>query len=275
MNKQNIILGYEDFLKSYKIIKIDSPAKNLFPICLEDSFTEEYAYLIGKVSGDGHLDSNYTLHFIGKEKDLILLHDLIKNMFRIRSYNLSIKRRHSKGVSYLLQVNCAYLGRILYLLGAPMGNKTKTAFLAPKWILSKKNLKKRFLQALLEDELTTIKIERCNYSVKPRLNLSKRGYLIDNLKEFMQQVKEAIESFGVGCSHISRPIDENKSQRLYFHIHRNKKNIIKFKERIGFRFNIDKIEKLENCYKTIKSSIGESRPRISAPEMSKDGAGAA
>lgn len=255
MSKQDVILDFEDLLDTYKTKPLSPQCKRLFPIYCGDPLTEEYAYLIGKIIGDGHLDNKFTMRFIGKESDLKLLHKLIFNKFRINPHSFSIRKKVGKGVSYLLQVNCAYLGRILYLLGAPVGNKTKTAFRMPKWILSRRNLKKRFLQALLEDELTTIKIEKCSYSVKPRLNLSKKDYLIGNLREFMQEVKEAIESFGVECSHISKPIDETKSQRLYFHILRNKKNIMKFKERIGFRFNIDKTAKLDLCCKIIKKSM--------------------
>jgi len=259
MNKQNVILDFEDFLNSYQNKNVGVSIKSFFPLYLGDPIAEECSYLIGKVMGDGNLDPNFTLRFIGKEKDLILLRDLILSKFDINLDRCSIKERKSRGVSHLLQVNCAYLGRILSLLGAPIGNKTKTAFNVPKWILTTKNLKKRFLQALLEDELTTIKIERCNYSVRPRLKLAKRGELIPNLRGFMQQVREAIESFGVECSNISKPVSGNGtiSQELYFHIRSNKRNILKFKGEIGFRLNQDKINKLDECCQKIKNSLSK------------------
>ncbi|MBU1004704.1 MAG: hypothetical protein KKC54_02160 [Nanoarchaeota archaeon] len=257
MNKQNVLLDFEDFLDSYENKNyVSSSIKKKFPIYLEDSLTEEYAYLIGKVIGDGHLDSKFTLKLIGKEKDLITLRDLIINKFEIDANRFSIRKRVNKGVSHLLQINCAFLGRILSLLGAPRGNKTKKAFNVPSWILADKRFKKLFLQALLEDELTTIKIRKCNYSNRPRLKLAKREELTSNLREFMQQVKEAIESFGVECSHISRPIEtKTRCQDLYFHIKPNKRNIIKFKEEIGFRLNQDKVEKLNHCYNILKKTV--------------------
>ena len=206
--------------------------------------------------GDGHLDARFTLKLIGKEKDLISLRNLIINKFGVNANRFSIRKRICIGVSHLLQVNNAFLGRILSLLGAPKGNKTKNAFTVPSWILTNKKFKKRFLQALLEDELTTIKIRKCNYSVAPRLKLAKREELIPNLREFMQQVKEAIESFGVECSHISKPIEtKTECQDLYFHIKPNKRNIIKFKETIGFRLNQDKVEKLNHCYDILKNTL--------------------
>ncbi len=46
MNKQNILLDFEDFLNSYENKDYVSPStKNQFPIHLEDPLTEEYAYL--------------------------------------------------------------------------------------------------------------------------------------------------------------------------------------------------------------------------------------
>jgi|TARA_Y100000310_G_C20542608_1_gene744044 intein/homing endonuclease len=261
MKNQNIILDFEDFLNTYEnknYMLNNECIRQLFPLTLVDSLSEKYAYLVGKIMGDGHLDNKYTLYFISSNKnDLKLLCNLIIRNFKISPYRISIKKRIVKGVSYLLRVNCAYLGRILYLLGAPKGNKTKTAFDLPKWILANKILKKRFLQALLEDELTTIKIEKCNYSVCPRLKLAKKEELIPNLRDFMQQVKDVIESFGVQCSHISNPVNGNNtdSLELYFHINQNKKNIIKFKEEIGFRLNQDKIRKLDDCYRVLKATI--------------------
>lgn len=255
MNKQNI-LNFEDFLNTYKDKKqVRLEAKRLFPIKSEESLTEEYSYLIGKVMGDGNLDNKYTLRFIGQKEDLMILKDLIVNKFSINSERFSIRKRVHKGISYLLQVNCAYLGRILFLLGAPIGNKTKKIFKVPKWILANQNLKKKFLQALLEDELTTIKIEKCNYSVKPMLKLAKKEDLISYHREFMKQIKECIESFGIECSHISKPLKAIKTYELYFNINRNKKNIIKFKENIGFRLNQNKIEKLNECYNILKTSL--------------------
>ena len=95
--------------------------------------------------GDGNLDHNFTLRFIGKNNDLRLLKSLMINKFNIDSNRLKIREKTAKGTSWVLQVNCAYFGRILSLLGAPVGNKTKETFNIPNWILSDQKLKKRTL----------------------------------------------------------------------------------------------------------------------------------
>jgi hypothetical protein len=257
MNNKSI-LDYNSLLITYKnkaIIIKDESIRRFFPILSSTPVAEEYAYIIGKVMGDGNLDPSFTMRFIGKHEDLLLLQNYILNTFKLNPSRFSIRQRKSKGISYLLQINCAFFGRILFLLGAPIGNKMQNPFSIPPWILANKSCKRRFLQALLEDELTTIKIEKCSYSVNPRLKMAKRGDLIGSHLFFMNQVKEAIDSFGVKCSRVSKPINCKSSFDLYFHIMRNKKNILKFKKEIGFRFNQNKIQKLEECCKVIANSL--------------------
>jgi len=274
MNKQNTILDFENLLNTY-FTKIPKKQLSLLilrkwlPIKKNSKFAEECAYLIGKIMGDGHLDKRFNTIFIGQEKETNDLKDYISNTFNINKNKFSIKFRKAKGVSYRLSVNDNLLGRMLFCLGAPIGNKTKQEFLIPEWILSNKQFKRRYLQALLEDELTTVKIEKCNHSIEPRLKLAKKEELISNLREFMKQIKEAIESFGVRCSQISKPSKgkDKKSIELYFHIKRNKENIIKFAKNIGFRVNKEKIKHLHSCVKVLEKTLFNRKPLINEEKI--------
>jgi hypothetical protein len=254
MNKKNI-LDFEDFLNTYKNKGVALYVKHLFPISLDSELSIEYAYLIGKVMGDGNLDDKYTLRFIGQEEDLFLLRDLIIKRLSIKKEQVSIRKKEAYGISYTLQVNCAYLGRILSLLGAPIGNKTKSKFEIPNWIIKSKNHLKIFLNALLEDELTTIKIDKCNYAIKPRFKMAKKENLLPNLRYFLGQIKSSIESFGIECSHISEPVKGTKTKELYFFLNRKKINIIRFQENIGFRLNQDKIKELNKCSEILRRTL--------------------
>jgi len=114
MIKKNTILSFKDFSNSYNSKWVDLNAKCFFPISTDSPLTEEYAYLIGKLMGDGHLDRKFTLRFVGKEKeDLILLGSLIVDNFGVNPDRVSIRKRVCKGTSHLLQINCSFLGRIL------------------------------------------------------------------------------------------------------------------------------------------------------------------
>ena len=120
VNKQKVLLDFEDFLNSYKDKKqADSSVNRFFPILSRNALNEDFAFLIGKIMGDCHLDSNYTQKYIGKQHDLLELKKLIMNKFKIHPNRFSLVKRKSLGVSYLLQLNYCPFGRILFLLGAP------------------------------------------------------------------------------------------------------------------------------------------------------------
>lgn len=273
MNKQNIILDFEDILNTYKT-KIPSnqlivlKSRNWFP--LFPQLEEDIAYLIGKVMGDGNLDKTYIPRFIGQERDLILLKYLITKTFSINASKLKMTRRQAKGVSYLLQVNDVLLGRLLAVLGAPIGNKTKISFSVPFWIIKNKSYSKRFLQALLEDELSTIKIEKNNYAIKPRLKLAKERKLMSDLALFLTQIKSLLEESDIKCSKITRNFSTKLGQKtieLYFNINRTKVNIITFAKNIGFRLNTEKIKNLAKCVEILKKTKFVRKPFIDTPRI--------
>lgn len=263
MNEQKNfkILELKDFVSFYnnKILKSQvNLLKNYrwLPLKTDSPLSLEIAFLIGKICGDGNLDKNFTLRFIGKENDLKYLKQQIISNFGIEKSKFSLKKRFAKGHSTILQINCSILGRLLCCLGAPRGNKTKTRFLIPSWIMRSKEAKRKFLQAILEDELNTIKIEKSNHSNYPKFKLRKEESLKDNLFEFLMQIKKVLMDFNVFSSKISKPlmVDKGKTE-FYFKIKRNKKNIINFKENIGFRTNFKKIEELDDCYKILKKTL--------------------
>ncbi|MFC1691291.1 helix-turn-helix domain-containing protein, partial [Nanoarchaeota archaeon] len=174
--------------------------------------------------------------------------------------NKKMRGKKSKGISFLLTINNSSFGRILFCLGAPIGNKTKTEFLIPSWIRNSKTAQKYFLQALLEDELATIKIEKVHYCNKARFNMTKILPLKKNLCIFLNQVRSLIESFAVSCSKLHKlPYQESEKVAYYFFIQRNKQNIINFAENIGFRFHPKKIKHLKNAHQILKKTF---RPKI-------------
>jgi len=272
MKSGDVILNFADLQKIYVNgipPKQLANSRQVLPLLYDSAFAVEFAYLVGKVMGDGHLDKNFSLSFVGKKNEIYCLKIHISKTFGLRQSKLPVKRRESMGVSYRLSVNNCLLGRILFLLGAPQGNKTKQTFLIPSWIVGNMDAKKAFLQALLEDELTTIKIHKCNYSIKPRLKMSKKEPLAHNLQEFLMQVKQAIESFGVKCSNISKPIPKKEmgSVEIYLDINREKQNIINFSNKIGFRIHKEKITCLKNCVDVLEKTKFNRKPEINVGEI--------
>lgn len=234
-------------IKSFNVLK----KRKWFPIEYESLI--EISYLVGKIMGDGHLEKNYIASFFGEETDLFALKELIVNTFAIEEDKFLIGSKKAYGTSYFLKINDALFGRLLNLFGAPKGNKTKTEFQVPKWVWKRKIFKKRFLQAILEDELAVIKIISTGYQNSPNFKMHKRDYLGDNLFCFIEEIKILVENFGIECSNIIGPQYISKkeyphSMECYFWIQRNRKNIIKFKEKVGFRFNKHKLNSLNDVY---------------------------
>jgi tRNA-splicing ligase RtcB (3'-phosphate/5'-hydroxy nucleic acid ligase) len=215
---------------------------------------ENYAYLVGKVMGDGHIDKNHTVKLVGQKEDLIQ----IKEYFDLPS---KIYKKEGYSISYYLNLSVK-IGRLLSAKGTPIGKKTIIQFLVPNWILNGTDkVKKMFLQGILEDELTTIKIEKKTYSIKPQFKMSKSKELLSNHRLFLSQIKSLIEEKGIECSKISDPKrkKDQTSWDLYFCLNRNKKNILKFEKNIGFRFNKMKKLQLEECVKILRASL-KSKP---------------
>lgn len=73
----------------------------------------------------------------------------------------------------------------------------------------------------------------------------------------MQQVKKLIESFSVKCSklRVFKSKKNAKTLDIVFYIKGNKRNIISFKRKIGFRFNSKKTSKLNQSYKIISKTL--------------------
>ena len=151
--KNKIILDFKDLIKMYhnsNLARNLNGAKNILPILQHSILAEECAYLIGKTMGDGNLDNKYIIRLIGQKEEIIYLKSHISRIFKINQKKIKFSRRQCKGISYMLQINCAYLGRIMSLLGAPVGNKTKSSFRIPKWILENKSNSLFFLKVLLK-----------------------------------------------------------------------------------------------------------------------------
>tara|TARA_Y100000310_G_C20554256_1_gene749726 strand:+ start:316 stop:1131 length:816 start_codon:yes stop_codon:yes gene_type:complete len=227
------------------------------------------AYLVGKIMGDGHLEKTLgSCYFISEDKkELQRLKKKIISWFPIDKARCHIKKEEfNKGTSYKLRINNVKFCREMYSLGAPKGKKTEHKFLVPTWILSKIKYQKKFLQGILEDELTTIKIEKKNHSVRPQFKMAKNTKFLNDHYDFMNQVKNMLISFSVNCSEVKEvgTKSEINTHDLYFSIKRNKRSIIKFKEHIGFGLNKRKQSELENCCKILKNTL---RPEVNKEKL--------
>ncbi len=262
INKE--ILELDDIYKTYTG-SVPNKAKEAFrewlPLVQGSNLAHEFAYLVAKIMGDGHLDNHFTVKLVSsKSESLDFIKELLIKKCSIQRQQIKLYRRDHSPTTHLLQINNSAFGRTLHALGAPKGNKTLTPFKIPKWIIESKESSRIFLQGLLEDELTTVKIERKSYVNKLRFNMRKIPSLRASLMEFLSQVKERIESFNVTCSGLRElKLTNHERVEYYFWILRNKENVIRFAENIGFRFNQEKTQKLLEAYKILMAT---KKPKI-------------
>lgn len=270
---KNLILIEDDVLKTYQLAISKTKLnllrlRNWLPLTANSLLGEKSAYLVGKVMGDGNLDPVFTCRFIGQLEDLVALKSLIINNFSIEAERFSLSFRKARGVSYLLQVNDCLFGRFLYALGAPIGNKTRKEFLIPHWIKSSRKCSRSFLQALFDDELATIKIRRSYFFKAVNFKLCKAEFCQDNLIEFLSQVKQLTESFGVKCGELGGPCGENRQKdgtktfSRYFYILGNRINIMAFNKNIGFNLNSHKVNNLQQGVELVKNAGGGIRTHV-------------
>lgn len=270
MRNQDVILDFNEIQDTYQT-KIpfkqfeELNSRRWLPIKENSNLAKTSSYLIGKLMGDGHLDKNFIVSFVGDEKELANLKVVISNAYNLKRRHFSIKEKKALGSSFILRVKDCLLGRALFCLGAPKGNKTKQEFLVPNWIYNSKEKSRLFLKGLLEDELTTIRIEKSNYSVTPKLKLAKEEKLIGNLKIFLKQIKHLLEILNVTCSDVSfcktyKP--HQKTKELCININRNKQNIINFAKNVGFGLNAKKAKTLTECVNILKKTKYNRKPFI-------------
>jgi len=274
MNQINKILNLEDIITTYKN---GIPNSQLFklkkiwiPFINNSKNMAELAYLIGKITGDGHLSKSFVPIFIGQKEDILNLKKLIIQKFPLSSKIFSVESRLSKGLSYRLSVHNCLLGRVLSSLGAPKGKKTEMNFDIPNWIINNAECTKYYLQAIFEDELSTIKISKKYHSTKPRFKLAKHPNKLQNLKEYFEQLKIMLKRLDIDTSEIAYSPGiklERKYPCLYFDICRNKKNIIKFGKEVGFKIHSKKIRHLKKCLVILKKTEFNRKPTINVSKI--------
>ena len=251
-----MLCSVQDVIKTYNQ-KSYCDVKRISKL-LNNKLNPYYAYLVGKIMGDGHLSKKYVLHFIDQDKkNLIYLRELLQDKFQILSSAFSISYRKAKGTSYKLQVNDCTFGRLLFCLGAPCGNKVRQPFNIPNFIFSNSQNLKMFLRGILEDELSTIKIINAKHCFKAKFKMSKSNDYLEEHLLFMEKIKLGIESFGIQCSlvRICPSKLELKTKEVSFDILSNKKNIIQFEKEIGFFLNSRKKKLLTEAVAVLKNSL--------------------
>ncbi|MFH1326688.1 MAG: hypothetical protein ABIH59_01005 [archaeon] len=183
-----IILRYKDFLKTYKTrgyrIKHLDDYKYLFPI----KSNKILAGIIADLICDGNLQKGrdrWRIDFTSKsKKELRRFENEIYTLFRKRG-KIRKCTTNKLGKTYNLGVNCSPITRILFLCGAPAGQKVLIPFNIPNWIKKDKKHFKRFSQRVFSCE-GSIMYEANRKLPQIRLSMWKA----ENVKEKITFIRE-------------------------------------------------------------------------------------
>jgi predicted Zn-ribbon and HTH transcriptional regulator len=179
---------------------------------------------------------------------------------------------------------CPFVGVVLHLAGAPLGNKTIQEFEVPEWIMNgKKEIKAAFLKGLFDDESSPdipknkkdrtrrLIFAQCKWDLKER-----------SLKEFLSSIKQMLKEFGVMTTKIREQesfIDKKGRRKivLSFSIS-GKKNLENFLSKIGLthpkkkaklKKAIESFVDIHKSKRTILEIIKNSSRPLSTTEISK------
>lgn len=250
------LVTFNQFIKNFPNTKLKGKklAKRILPLYPSPKLAE----IIAAVLTDGHIDW-YTHDNYPRARKILLYSDdkeeckwflrTCQSLFEIsgdiQKYNS--KTGYSRGNSYKAVIHNATLAKILILTGVPAGNKTKTGYEVPKWIMEGDNeTRLRFLKVLFnfDGSVPNNKKDRpCSWQMQFTLN--KEETLIENGVKFLEQIKKLLKEFGINCGEVIRHEDARNKYTLIISFS-NQESIVNFYRRVGFMKH-SKQKKLENA----------------------------
>ncbi len=269
--------------------------RNLVHLESTDNRIPVLARIIGFVTGDGNISitqKTRRVSFYGKHEDLKeLKRDLEELGFRpilySRERNHKIKTRYGKvefdAIENSLHVASSSFAVLLSALGAPVGNKTKTEFHVPDWIMGMPEwIKAQYLAGLFGAEMSSPRtVNKFNFN-EPVLGMNKSIELEENLIQYLEEIRSLLADLGITTSTPRRvdgymyPGKQGETIGYRLEVHGNPENLIKLWSRVGFAYNKEKKElaSLAVSYLKIKEKIKARRElaRGTAREMYNSGA---
>ncbi|MGC9310276.1 MAG: intein-containing RctB family protein [Candidatus Aenigmatarchaeota archaeon] len=254
-------------------------SKGLLPLRYSDKRLGYLLKIFGFVLGEGCMDER-RVGFYGDNEDL---EDIRKDVVRLGfkpSKIYSREREHEINTAYgkvefertehCFYVNSRSLAALLEELGMPKGNKTKQEYLVPGWIFECELWQKRlFLAALFGAELTSPKtVTNHGYNFYGQiLTMNKEQSLLENGKEFLNQIRNLLGEFGVESNLINERKEYESegyvSYRLRLQISAKPENLIRLWSRVGYEYNRKRsfLANVSVQYLKAKGNIVEERKR--------------
>lgn len=238
--------------------------------------------VLGYLFGDG------TVNFIGKgRRGQVSFYGELNNLKEIKNdlnkicieaFIYSRKREHKINTFYKtykflytehsLNSRSTSFTLLLYLLGAPLGNKTNQRFSIPKWLWEAPLWQKRlFIASFFGAELSKpTTLNKFNF-YRPTLNINKAPILKQNAIEFLKEIRKILNQFGIKTSQVIEVEELGNRRRtmgLRLQILGNPTNLLRFFKLINFEYSKTKrkLACLAIGYLQLKEKIIKERDSV-------------
>jgi len=294
IRKTLLNLGREPGTPKFEIVIQKLKKRNLLPLTYAHPKLPYILKIMGFVFGDGSMNfigerGDGVIHFSGNPQDL----ENVRRDLREIGYTPSPihfrKVKDSRGGNkyyncYSFLVNASSLVILLETLGVPRGNKVAQAYRVPQWIFKAPLWQKRlFLASLFGCELRIPhrRLYRRGYFNAPVFPMGKREELLDNGKDFLNDISKLLEEFGVEVLYIvKRRRHINKkgeaSWALELLISPKPQNLFNLWSKIGFEYNSKRafMANVSTHYLKLKLKILKEKEEVinvTIPKLLKEG----
>jgi len=196
---------------------------------------QDLAKIISYLTFDGHLAKDLKCFYLSAKQPELLkdFEDVVYDVFKVTG---RIENNCGIGQSYKYRVFSAAICKRLAELGTPSGNKTKTFFLVPDWIIKKKTYARIYLRIAFDCEGSIWTEKNKTTTTKIRFGIWKKETQLQNGIDFVNQLIMMLGIFKIHCTKIwLKDADSRRDTRtrgIYFQI--KQESIDKFAKEVSF-----------------------------------------
>ncbi len=288
-------LGREPQTPKFEIILQKLRERDLLPLAYSHPKLPYILKIMGFVFGDGTMNfigkrGDGIVGFAGKAKDLETVRSDLEKIgytpspLHYRKVKLLHRGREKYYTSHSFVVNASSLVVLLEALGVPRGSKVHQPYRIPGWVFKAPLWQKRlFLASLFGCELRTPhrRLERRGYFNAPVFPMAKSEDLINNGKDFLNDISKLLKEFGVKIICINKRrrhiAKEGKvSWALELIISPKPDNLFNLWGKIGFEYNADRASVANAAVQYLKLKLRvlqekEGVIKFTIPNLLKEG----
>jgi tRNA-splicing ligase RtcB len=238
--------------------------RDLLPLKSTDRKFNIILKLIGFHTGDGTFNKSGQTRFYAETEDLKEIQEDIRELGFKPSKIYSRDRTHQvrqepfEVTETSVKTTSKALQKLLVKLGVPKGKKTRQRFALPDYFDKLTKWQKAlYLSSFFGAEMSKPSAQHDKNLYCPKISQNKHFDVKNSGKEFMQEIKEALDALGVKTNEIenfeTHENQDGKVMRYRLGIKNDSENLINFFQKIGYRYNKEKQKEAIRATQYLKS----------------------